>query len=76
MAYEADSPIITSYAIFIVIFLYFLIYSYQQDMTFRKKSDTSSDSVSKIMSCRFNCSVSDLVNHQYGICRMYSKENP
>ena len=37
---------------------------------------TSSDSVSKIISCRFNRPVSDLVNHQYCICRMYSEENP
>ena len=37
---------------------------------------TSSDSVSKIISCRFNRPVSDLVNHQYSICRMYSEENP
>lgn len=37
---------------------------------------TSSDSVSKIISCRFNRPVPDLVNHQYGICRMYSEENP
>ena len=28
------------------------------------------------MSCRFDCSVSDLVYHQYGICCMYSEENP
>ena len=28
-----------SYAIFIVIFLNFLIHSYQHDMTFRKRSD-------------------------------------
>ena len=37
---------------------------------------TSSDFVSKIISCRFNRPVPDLVNHQYGICRMYSEENP
>ena len=30
----------------------------------------------KIMSCRFIRSVSDLFNHQYGICRMYSEEDP
>ena len=37
---------------------------------------TSSYSVSKIISCRFNRPVPDPVNHQYGICRMYSEENP
>ena len=37
---------------------------------------TSSDSFSKIMSCYFNRPVPDLVNHQYGICRMYSEEDP
>ena len=37
---------------------------------------TSSDSVSKIISCRFNRPVPDLVCHQYGICHMYSEENP
>ena len=37
----------------------------------------SSDSVSKIISCRFNRPIPDLVNHQYGIIsRMYSEENP
>ena len=36
----------------------------------------SSDSVSKVMSCRFSRSVPDFVYHQYGICRMYSEENP
>lgn len=40
-----------SYAIFIVIFLYFPIYSYRQDMTFRNKSDDSSDFFVKIISC-------------------------
>ena len=37
---------------------------------------TSSDSVSTIISCSFSRSVFDLVYHQYGICRMYSEENP
>ncbi|KDS38666.1 hypothetical protein M098_3654 [Phocaeicola vulgatus str. 3775 SR(B) 19] len=37
---------------------------------------TSSDSVSKIISCCFSCFVSDFFYYQYGICRMYSKENP
>ena len=37
---------------------------------------TSSDSVSKIISCSFSCFVPDFFYHQYGICRMYSKENP
>ena len=37
---------------------------------------TSSDSICKFMSCSFPRSVPDLVNHQYGICRMYSKEDP
>ena len=37
---------------------------------------TSSAPVCKIMSCRFICSARDLVYHQYGICRMYSEENP
>ena len=37
---------------------------------------TSSDSVSKIISCSFSCFVSDFFYHQYCICRMYSKENP
>lgn len=37
---------------------------------------TSSDSASKIISCCFNRSVFDLVNHQNDICRMYSDENP
>ena len=37
---------------------------------------TSSDSVCKIMSCCFIQSVFDLVYHLYGICRMYSEENP
>ena len=37
---------------------------------------TSSYPVCKFMSCRFIRSVPDLVYHQYGICRMYSKENP
>ena len=37
---------------------------------------TSSDSSSKLISCSFPHSVPDLVNHQYGICRMYSEENP
>ena len=37
---------------------------------------TSSDSVSKIISCCFNRFVPDLINHQYCICRMYSEENP
>ena len=36
---------------------------------------TSSDSICKFMSCSFPRSVPDLVNHQYGICRMYSEEN-
>lgn len=35
---------------------------------------TSFDSVSKIISYRFNRPVP--VNHQYGICRMHSEENP
>ena len=50
--------------------------SIRQDAAFRKKSDDSSDSVSKIISCCFSCFVSDFFYHQYGICRMYSKENP
>ena len=37
---------------------------------------TSSDPVCKFVSCRFIRSFPDLVNHQYGICRMYSEENP
>ena len=37
---------------------------------------TSSDSFSKLISCCFHRSVPDLFNHQYGICRMYSEENP
>ena len=37
---------------------------------------TSFDSVSKIISYRFNRPVPDLVNHQYGICRMYSEKDP
>ena len=37
---------------------------------------TSSDSFNKLISCSFPLSVPDLVNHQYGICRMYSEENP
>ena len=37
---------------------------------------TSSGLFSKLISCCFHCSVFDLVNHQYGICRMYSEENP
>ena len=37
---------------------------------------TSSDSVCKTMSCNFIQSVFDLVYHLYGICRMYSEENP
>ena len=32
--------------------------------------------VCKIISCRFSRSVFDFVCHQYGICRMYSEENP
>ena len=31
---------------------------------------SSSDSVSKIISCCFSCFVSDFFYHQYGICRM------
>ena len=37
---------------------------------------TSSDFFVKIISCCFQRSVPDLIYHQYGICRMYSKENP
>lgn len=37
---------------------------------------TSSDSVCKTMSCNFIQSVFDLVYHLYGICRMYSEEDP
>ena len=37
---------------------------------------TSSASAGKIISCCFHRPVPDLVYHQYGICRMYSKENP
>ena len=37
---------------------------------------TSSNSFGKPISCGFLRSVPDLVNHQYGICRMYSEENP
>ena len=37
---------------------------------------TSSDSFSKLISCSFPRSVPDPVYHQYGICRMYSEENP
>ena len=36
----------------------------------------SSDSVGKIISCNFSCFVPYFFYHQYGICRMYSKENP
>lgn len=36
----------------------------------------SSAPVCKFISCRFSCSAGDLVYHQYGICRMYSEENP
>ena len=36
----------------------------------------SSDFFVKIISCCFQRSVPDLIYHQYGICRMYSKENP
>ena len=36
---------------------------------------TSSGLFSKLISCCFHRSVFDLVNHQYGICRMYSEEN-
>lgn len=35
---------------------------------------TSSDSICKIMLCRFIQSILDLVYHQYGICRMYPKK--
>ena len=41
----------------------------------RRSLMTSSDSFSKLISCCFHRSVFDLVNHQYGICRMYSEEN-
>jgi len=37
---------------------------------------TPSGSVGKFMSCRFIRPVPDFIYHQYGICRMYSKENP
>ena len=37
---------------------------------------TSSAPVCKFMSCRFSCSARDLVNHQYGICCMYSEKDP
>ena len=37
---------------------------------------TSSDSVCKTMSCRFIQPFFDFLYHQYGICRMYSEENP
>lgn len=37
---------------------------------------TSSDSVCKVMPCRFIQPFFDLVYHLYGICRMYSEENP
>ncbi len=37
---------------------------------------TTSDFVCKIMPCCFNQSVFDFVYHQYGICRMYTEENP
>lgn len=42
----------------------------------RRTLMTSSDSVCKIMSCCFIQSVFDLVYHLYGICRMYTEENP
>ena len=35
---------------------------------------TLSTSARKIILCSFSQSVLDLVYHQYGICRMYSKE--
>ena len=59
-----------------VIFRAFSHTSIRQDMTFGRSLMTSSDSVSKIISCCFSCFVSDFFYHQYGICRMYSKENP
>lgn len=37
---------------------------------------TTSDFVCKIMPFCFNQSVFDFVYHQYGICRMYTEENP
>ena len=37
---------------------------------------TSSDSFNKLISCSFPRSIPNLVNHQYGICRMYFEENP
>ena len=37
---------------------------------------TSSASVNKIMSCCFSSFVPDFFYYQYGICRMYSEENP
>ena len=33
-------------------------------------------SIRKIMSYRFILFAFNLIDHQYGICRMYSKENP
>lgn len=54
-----------------LLLLFFRAFSYdsiRQDIRFRKKSMTSSDSVCKFMLCRSNSSVPDLVNHQYCIC--------
>ena len=34
------------------------------------------ESICKFVSCRFIRSFPALVYHEYGICRMYSKENP
>ena len=75
MSYKADR--ITSYAFFIAIFCAFS----HNSLCYRilpsgRSLITSSDSVCKFMSCQFLRSVPDLVNHQYGICRMYSEEDP
>ena len=60
-------------------YCHFSVYSHilllGKTWSFGRSLLTFSDSFSRIISCSFTLSVPDLVNHQYGICRMYSEEN-
>ena len=47
-----------------------------QLMIYTSASSPVRKSKDKIISCCFSCFVSDFFYYQYGICRMYSKENP
>ena len=76
MTYEDDRVYPLHMSFLLPFFCFFSYNPICWTWCFGRSLMTSSDPVCKFVSCRFIRSFPDLVYHEYGICRMYSKENP